>query len=143
MNTDNHLLEAINRYFPAEERNIQSYSALTLAYLGDAVYEIIIRTLIVENHLGKVKSLHKQSSRPVNAKAQATLMASIQESLTEQEASIYKRGRNTKSHSVAKNAEIQDYRIATGFETLMGYLYLNGEMERCLQLIKLGLPSIL
>ena len=70
-------------------------------------------------------------------------MASIQDSLTDQEASIYKRGRNTKSHSVAKNAEIQDYRIATGFETLMGYLYLNGEMERCLQLIRLGLPSIL
>ena len=138
MNTDNQLLEAINRYFPVEQRGIQSYSALTLAYLGDAVYEII-----VENHLGRVKSLHKQSSRLVNAKAQATLMASIQESLTEKECSIYKRGRNTKSHSVAKNAEVHDYRIATGFETLMGYLYLNGEMERCLQLIKLGLPSIL
>ena len=113
MNTDNHLLEAINRHFSTEQRDIQSYSALTLAYLGDAVYEIIIRTLIVENHLGRVKSLHKQSSRLVNAKAQATLMAAIQESLTDKECSIYKRGRNTKSHSVAKNADVHDYRTSS------------------------------
>lgn len=143
MNTNDDLLTAIHRHFPMDERDVQSYSALTLAYLGDAVYEIIIRTLIVEEQPGRVKSLHKHSSRLVNARAQAKLLNSVLDSLSDEELSIYKRGRNTKSHSVAKNADIHDYRVATGFEALIGYLYLNGEMERCLQIIQLGLPSIL
>lgn len=143
MNTNDDLLTAIRRHFPMDERDVQSYSALTLAYLGDAVYEIIIRTLIVEEQPGRVKALHKHSSRLVNARAQAKLLTSVLDSLSDEELSIYKRGRNTKSHSVAKNADIHDYRIATGFEALIGYLYLNGEMERCLQIIRQGLPSIL
>lgn len=141
-NLTGNLLEEIHHYFPTDERDINTYSPLTLAYLGDAVYEIIIRTLIVEERPRMVKTLHKHASRLVNAKAQATLMISIENALSEKETTIYKRGRNAKSHSVAKNADIHDYRIATGLEALMGYLYLTGNTKRCLELIKLGLPSI-
>lgn len=141
MNT-NHLLDDIHDFFQISQKEINSYSPLTLAYLGDAVFEIVIRTIIVEKKSGTVKSLHRQSSDLVNAKAQAELMSRIMGALTEQEISIYKRGRNAKSHSVAKNANIHDYRNATGFEALMGYLYLNGEMERLLELIQLGLVEL-
>ena len=138
----NQLLVDILNLFQISQKEINSYSPLTLAYLGDAVFEIIIRTIIVEKKSGTVKSLHRQSSDLVNAKAQAELISRIMNTLTEQEISIYKRGRNAKSHSVAKNADIHDYRSATGFEALMGYLYLNGEMERLLELIQLGLAEL-
>lgn len=138
----NQLLDDIHNLFQISQKEIDSYSPLTLAYLGDAVFEIIIRTIIVEKKSGTVKSLHRQSSDLVNAKAQAELISRIMNTLTEQEISIYKRGRNAKSHSVAKNADIHDYRSATGFEALMGYLYLNGEMERLLELIQLGLAEL-
>lgn len=139
---NNPLLEQIHKYFPTDARDANTYSPINLAYLGDAVYEIIIRTLIVEGKPGMVKSLHMRSSRLVNAGAQAKLMSAIEPSLTEEEFAIYKRGRNAKSHSVAKNADIHDYRIATGFEALIGFLYLRGDMERCLELIQLGYPAI-
>lgn len=138
----NQFLDDIHNLFQISQKEINSYSPLTLAYLGDAVFEIVIRTIIVEKKSGTVKSLHRQSSDLVNAKAQAELMSRIMNTLTEQEISIYKRGRNAKSHSVAKNADIHDYRNATGFEALMGYLYLNGEMERLLELIQLGLAEL-
>ena len=112
----NQLLDDIHNLFQISQKEINSYSPLTLAYLGDAVFEIIIRTIIVEKKSGTVKSLHRQSSDLVNAKAQAELISRIMNTLTEQEFSIYKRGRNAKSHSVAKNADIHDYRSATGFE---------------------------
>lgn len=142
MDNQNHLLEQIHQLFPLEERDIRTYSPLTLAYLGDAVYEIIIRTLIVEGKPGMVKSLHKRSSHLVNAKAQAELLSAIEDSLTEEEKAVYKRGRNAKPHSVAKHAELHDYRVATGFESLMGYLYLKGDMNRCLSLVRLGLQNL-
>ncbi len=141
MNT-NQLLDDIQEFFQISQKEINSYSPLTLAYLGDAVFEIVVRTIIVEKKSGTVKSLHRQSSSLVNAKAQAELMARIMNILTEEEISIFKRGRNAKSHSVAKNADIHDYRTATGFEALMGYLYLKGEMQRLLELIRLGLAEL-
>lgn len=141
MNTT-HLLDNINNFFQISQKDINNYSPLTLAYLGDAVFEIVVRTVIVEKKSGTVKSLHRQSSGLVNAKAQAGLMSRIMNTLTEEEVSIFKRGRNAKSHSVAKNADIHDYRTATGFEALMGYLYLKGEMERLLELIRLGLAEL-
>ncbi len=104
---------------------------------------VIIRTFIVEGQPGTVHALHKRSSRLVNAKAQAALAASVEHSLNEEELAVFKRGRNAKSHSVAKNADIIDYRNATGLEALIGYLYLRGHMERCLELVQQGLPSIL
>ena len=139
MDPTNNLPFQIHEQFEIAKKDLHSYSPLTLAYLGDAVYEIIIRTMIVESKSGTVKSLHKYSSSLVNAKAQAELFAAIENELSEEEFCIYKRGRNAKSHSVAKNADIHDYRIATGVECLMGYLYLCGKTDRCLELIRNGL----
>lgn len=141
-NENKSLLDKIHQYFPVKKRNLNTYSPLSLAYLGDAVYEIIIRTLLVEEQAKSVKILHNSSSHLVNAAAQAALMLAIEESLSEEEHAIYKRGKNAKPHSFAKNAKPQDYRIATGFESLIGYLYLDGRMDRCLALIKQGLSSI-
>ncbi len=135
------LLDAIHNEFELQGRDINTYPPLTLAYLGDAVYEIIIRTLTVEEKEGSVNTLHRRSSKLVNAGAQATLLAAIEEELNEEEASIYRRGRNAKSHSVAKNATIHDYRTATGFEALMGYLYLTNNMNRAITLVKSGLTK--
>ncbi len=133
------LLSAIQNEFKLQPKDINTYSPLTLAYLGDAVYEIIIRTHIVEGTDGVVNTLHRRSSKLVNAGAQATLFSSIENSLTEEEITIYRRGRNAKSHSVAKNASIHDYRMATGFEALMGYLYLTNNLNRAIQLVNQGL----
>ena len=139
---DNSLLEAIHDTFSLESKDINLYAPLTLAYIGDAVFEIIIRTLIVEEKSGTVKKLHLRSSKLVNAKAQADLLTAIEDHLTEEELSYYNRGRNAKPHSVAKNANLHDYHTATGFEALIGYLYLSGQMTRALELVHLGLGSI-
>lgn len=141
-NKNKSLLDQIHECFPIDRRSLNTYSPLTLAYLGDAVYELIIRTLLVEDRARTVKLLHNSSSHLVNAASQAALMLAIEEALTEEEHAVYKRGRNAKPHSYAKNAKPQDYRIATGFEALIGYLYLSGQMERCLVLVRQGLPVI-
>ncbi len=141
MNQNLQLLHMIREEFSSSPHDIRTYSPLTLAYLGDVVYEIIIRTLVVESNQVSVNSLHKRSSKLVNAGAQAAILQSIEPMLTEDELAVYKRGRNAKSHSVAKHASLHDYRIATGFEALMGYLYLEGRMDRCLELIHHGLSQ--
>ncbi len=141
MDTTNNLSAQIHKQFQIDEKDLNSYSPLTLAYLGDAVYEIIIRTMVTGSKSGTVKALHKYSSSLVNAKAQAELFTRFESELSEEELSIFKRGRNAKSHSVAKNADIHDYRIATGVECLMGYLYLSGKTGRCLELIHYGLEK--
>nr|MBP3598611.1 ribonuclease III [Eubacterium sp.] len=135
------LLDTIHQTFDLDRRDINTYSPLTLAYLGDAVYEIIIRTLIVEGKEGAVNTLHRRSSKLVNAGAQATIFNAIESQLLEEELAVYRRGRNAKSHSVAKNASIHDYRMATGFEALMGYLYLIGDMNRAIALVRQGLTN--
>ena len=101
-------------------------SPLVLAYLGDTVFESHIREyLITKNINKKVNDLHKSAVKYVNAKAQATIIHNIEDQLTEDELRIYKRGRNQKSHTSPKNADIIDYKHATGFEALIGYLYLD------------------
>ena len=142
MKHQKNLLDEIHGQFSLEQRDVRRYSPLALAYLGDAVYEIIIRTLIVESKPGVVKDLHNRSSRLVNAGAQAALMSAIEGSLTEDETAVFKRGRNAKPHSVAKHAELHDYHVATGLESLVGYLYLENKMDRCLELIRQGLSSL-
>ncbi len=142
MNRSDNLLQEIHHSFPAGNRDIRTYSPLALAYLGDAVFEIMIRTLITEHSAGRVKNLHKQASSLVNAGAQAKLAASIQEQLTEEELSAFRHGRNAKASSVAKNADIHDYRNATGLEALFGYLYLTGRSGRAAELLKYGLEQL-
>ena len=129
--------------FDLKEPDVRSYSPLTLAYLGDAVYEIIVRTIMVERANAPVQKLHKRSSALVKASAQAELIKKLEDMLTDEEAAVYKRGRNAKSYTMAKNATMADYRMATGFEALMGYLYLKRQYERIVELVHAGLGDIL
>ena len=114
--------------------NPNEYSALTLAYLGDCVYELYVRSHIVRNGNAKVNDLHKLATSYVKAKAQAEFYHKIKDILTEEEDSAFRRGRNTKSQP-PKNADMMDYRIATGIETLIGHLYVKGDAERISELI--------
>ncbi|MBR1691688.1 MAG: ribonuclease III [Lachnospiraceae bacterium] len=132
------LLDSIKETFACEPVDIQTYSPLTLAYIGDDVYDLIVRTVVVERGNRAANQLHKSSSRLVNAKAQAQLIEAVMGLLTEQERSVYRRGRNAKSYTSAKNASIADYRKATGLEALFGYLYLTNRTGRILELMKKG-----
>ncbi|NLK99450.1 MAG: ribonuclease III [Clostridiales bacterium] len=125
----------IRKAWKLPDSDIKSYSGLTLAYIGDAIYDLVIRTYVVEHGNAPVNKLHKQVVGLVKASAQARLYHTIQDRLTEEEEAIYKRGRNAKSFSPAKNADIVEYRTATGLEALMGYLYLTGQTARLLELI--------
>ena len=120
--------------FHLKDTDAGQYSPLVLAYLGDAAYEILIRTIVVSEGNMQVNKLHRKSSALVKAAAQA-------EFLTEEEHAVYKRGRNAKSFSMAKNATMKDYRMATGFEALMGYLYLSGRTERMVDLVALAMTK--
>ena len=118
-------------------------SPLVLAYLGDTVYESYIREhLIRQNMNRKVNNLHKLAIQYSKAKAQATIIHEIENELTEEEMKIFKRGRNQKSHTAPKNADIIDYKYATGFEALIGYLYLGEEKERLEYIIQKGIEII-
>ena len=134
--------EDIRALFALEPEDIRSYSPLTLAYVGDAVYELVIRTMIISKGNAPVNKLHKRSAALVKAPAQAQMMKVIEPLLSEEELHIYKRGRNAKSYTSAKNASVIDYRIATGFEALMGWFYLQERQERMLELIKIGLNEL-
>ena len=128
--------------FQMEEVDVSTYSPLTLAYIGDGIYDLIIRSLVVNHGNKQVNKLHKETSSLVQASAQSLMMRTMQEHLTEEETAVYKRGRNAKSISPAKNQSITDYRRATGFEALLGYLYLKKEWKRMLDLVKIGLDSL-
>jgi len=122
-----------------KEMDANCFSPLVLAYMGDCVYELFIRTKVVNSGNMPVNKMHKKSAALVKASAQKEMMYGIMEELTEEERQIYKRGRNAKSATMAKHATVSDYRTATGFEALMGYLYLSGQERRMVELIRLGL----
>ena len=119
--------------------DVRTYSPLTLAYIGDGIYDLIIRSLVVAKGNTRAGELHKRTSQIVKAKTQAEMIEAILPMLTEEEADIYRRGRNAKSPTMAKNATMADYRKATGFEALVGYLYLQDQFPRVIELTKLGL----
>ena len=127
--------------FGLVEQDIRTYSPLTLAYIGDAIFELVIRTVLVERKNTQPEKLHKAATNIVKAETQARMIEALKENLTPEEMSAYKRGRNAKAVTRAKNATMADYRKATGFEALMGYLYLKGEMERMIELIHLGIEK--
>ena len=135
-------VSGIDSFFGIEGKDIRSFSPLTLAYIGDAVYEIVIRTIIVEKGNAPVNKLHHKASSLVKAVAQKAAMEKILPLLTKEEEAVYKRGRNDKSYTSAKNASVIDYRIATGFEALMGFLYLMGRNERMLELVKIAVNNL-
>ena len=134
--------KAIKETFQMPDINADQYSPLTLAYMGDCAYEIVIRTLLVHKGNTHVDRLNKRASNLAKAATQSQIIGAIQEKLTEAELTVYKRGRNAKSYTSAKNASINDYRRATGFEALIGWLYLKGEFERMTELIRLGFEGI-
>jgi len=129
----------IREFFELPEVDIKTYSPLTLAYIGDAIYDLIIRTIVVDKGNTKPGNLHKATSQLVKAHAQSEMMHAIYVKLTEEEKDIFRRGRNAKSTTMAKNATMLDYRRATGFEALVGYLYLEDKFERIVELVQFGL----
>lgn len=138
MELDSYLCEV----FQTEEHDIRSYSPLSLAFIGDCVYDLVIKSLIIRKGNRPVNVMQKETSRLVQASAQSAMMRVMQEHLTEEEHAVYRRGRNAKSVSPAKNQSITDYRRATGFEALIGYLYLKKNYRRIVDLIKTGLVGL-
>lgn len=128
--------------FQMQEVEAETYSPLALAYIGDCIFDLVIKNLVLNRGNKQVKKLHKETSQIVQASSQSKMMRVLQDELTEEERQIYKRGRNSKTISPAKNQSVTDYRRATGFEALMGYLYLQRRYERMLELIKMGLDSL-
>lgn len=128
--------------FQMQEVDVQTYSPLTLAYIGDCIFDLIIKNLVVRQGNKQVQKLHKETSRFVQAQTQSRMMRKMQEHLTEEEHGVYRRGRNSKTVTPAKNQTITDYRRATGFEALLGYLYLKQDYKRLLDLVKIGLDSL-
>lgn len=119
-----------------------TYSPLALAYIGDGVYEMFVRTYVINKGNAPVNKMHKASRDLVRASAQAQIYYLIEEDLTEAEMAVLKRGRNAKSVSVPKNGNVTEYRHATGLEALIGYLYIDGQIERIKELIDLGLKRL-
>lgn len=136
------LLNLIKRDFRLGEVDLKTLSPLTLAFVGDCIYDLILRTVIVERHNASPNQLHREKSRLAKAPAQAEMAEVLQEHLTQEELAVYRRGRNAKSHTTAKNASVLDYRKATGLEALYGWLYLSGQEERLLQLLRLSLDEL-
>lgn len=136
------MLDLIKEKFELKEQDVRTYSPLALAYIGDGVYELVIRTVIVEQANRPVNDLHKLTTRYVRAEAQAKMILALKEELTEVEADVFRRGRNAKPYTTAKNASRADYHKATGFEALMGYLYLTGQNDRMLELIRRGMEKL-
>ena len=135
------LLEKIKLEFSCSKVDVKTYSPLTLAYIGDAIYDLVVKTVVVQRGNRGANGLHKTTSKVVNAVTQAIMAEAVLEELTPEEEAVYRRGRNAKSYTAAKNAPIIDYRKATGFEALLGYLYLSDRMERILEIIKIGLDA--
>lgn len=132
------LIEGFKAQMGLKVEHPESYSPLTLAYIGDSVFDLMVKTYFVSQQDRQVQKYHKLTSNVVKAHAQAEMIHALEPDLTEEELDIYKRGRNAKSYTKAKNATTIDYRTATGLEALVGYLYLKGEYARLVALIKLG-----
>ena len=136
---DNSFFNSVQEYFGKSSTEPGQYSSLALAYIGDGVFDLIIRTIILDLGSGKVNDFHRMTSNIVKAPSQAKIIRSVFDELTKEEMAVYKHGRNAKSATSAKNSSIIDYRVATGFEALTGYLYLTNRLNRALEIIKLGM----
>lgn len=128
--------DRIRARFDLSKMDIKTYSPLTLAFMGDCVFDLFIRTMLTAGGNRGVNGLHKDKSNLVNAKAQSAMADLIADILTAEETDVYKRGRNAKTASHAKNADLSDYHKATGFEALLGYLYLDGREERAHEIME-------
>lgn len=134
-------IKYLKEQFQLGNIDVKKYSPLALAYIGDGIYDLFIRTIVVSEGNCQPQKLHKKVSTMVKAQKQSEMAEKLMAVFTEAEMHIYKRGRNAKSYTVAKNASMTDYRRATGFEAVMGYLYLTGDLNRIVDLIKIGLED--
>ncbi len=125
----------INHLAIVEHQQLMQYSPIVLAYIGDAVFELMVRTRMVGTQPRKVRDIHRETVDIVKAESQARALRVIYPELSEQEQDIVRRGRNAKSHPGNRNNDLFDYKLSTGFEALMGYLYLNGDEERLTELV--------
>ena len=137
------ILDFLLKSFDIEKKEAREFSPLVLAYVGDAVYELIIRSILVSRGNRPVNKLNKDATSLVKAGAQADIIKLLKPELNEEESVIFKRGRNSSPHTMAKNASMSDYKYATGFESLIGFLYLDNQFERALELVRLGLDRYL
>lgn len=135
-------LEQITLTAPLSKKELAQYSSLALAYIGDCVFELFVRTRIVAEGNDKANHYHKQTIQYVNAAAQTKMAARIKPLLSEEERAVFRRGKNAKSASPAKNQSLHDYHQATGFEALVGYLYLSGQFARLSILVEEGLLAL-
>ncbi|MFY9285455.1 MAG: ribonuclease III domain-containing protein [Tissierellaceae bacterium] len=134
MEENQNIFRMVNTSLTGED--IAMLSPLQLAYVGDAVYELLVRTYIMDRD-SNVNQLHRKAIKFVKADAQAEFIHYLEEFLHENEKNIVRRGRNTKSNTSPKGANLIDYKYATGFEALLGYLYLTGDSSRILELFNL------
>ena len=118
------------------ETEVNLMSPLTWAYVGDCVYELYIRTKLVNETNYKPNKLHIEAIKYVKAKSQADLLLKIQDKLTDEEREIVRRGRNAQNHHLPKNSDVQEYMYATAFEALIGYLYLTKKFKRVKEILQ-------
>lgn len=135
------IISSMRKDFDIKPMDVMNLQPLVLAYVGDAVYEVYIRTMLVINNKTNVNMLHKMSVNYVKAKAQSDIVHKLSEKLTPDEQDVVRRGRNAKSVTVPKHAEITDYRYSTGYEALIGYLYLMNNTERLMEILKLSVDN--
>ena len=139
------ILENIKTSFGLSDIDVNSYSPLTLAFIGDCVFDLVVKTVVVETANCPANKLHKKTSSIVKAKSQSLMAGWLLDNdmLTGEEQAIMKRGRNAKSPTTAKNATVGDYRRATGLEALIGYLYLSNRTERLVEIIKACMTNVM
>lgn len=136
------LSDKIKEQFETKDTDINTYNPLTLAFIGDSVYEIIVRTIVVNKGNKSVNALAKDKNKLVNAKTQSRIAEILREVFTEEEADIYRRGKNAKTANHSKSAAYSEYHRATGLEAVFGYLYLTGRLDRCLELLKTAFEKL-
>ena len=132
----------IREQFGIGDVDIRTYSPLALAYIGDGIFDLVIRSVVVGKGNTKASQLHQRTSRIVKAQTQARMIEALEPELTEEELDVFRRGRNAKSYTMAKNATMSDYRKATGFEALMGFLYLSDQFDRVVELTKIACDQL-
>ena len=135
------LAEDIKNSFELEDTDLRTYNPLSLAFIGDSIYETIIRTLVVEKGNKSVNVMSKEKNTLVNATKQSEIGEFLKDYYTEEEAEMYRRGKNAKTANHSKSAAYSDYHKATGLEAVFGYLYLSGRIDRCIELLTIAIKS--
>ena len=131
----------LKKNFQIEDKDIRTFSPLSLAYIGDTIFDLMIRSVVLANGNTPVSKMHKACSEIVCATSQAAMIDAIFDDLTVEEKEVVTRGRNAKSKTTAKNASVLDYRKATSLEAILGYLYMEDKVDRLYEIITLGLKK--